>query len=384
VNVSFNIQSIITPNIRPLKNENRQYITKPALSFDSVSFTSNFNYKKTKAIMTELSKSRKIAILSHKDPDADAISSGLLFLEFLKRKFKGKDIKFILNQEIPKYCKKIPFVENITKYKDLPNKNFDSVVVLDCDESRVDCFEIFDKAKTKINIDHHRNNEINSNFSKNLRIVSPDSVSTTQVIYDNFFVSLGNWPNPDMTECIMTGIVSDTGNLRHIFDRENFDKLMDSLAIYSKMPLSKMTKYINDKFDSSNIRSKELENLYDDAVNARTIIEKYTTPKGKKINYLVLDRKMIDEYKIIDNESDIKETINAIGSMNKIKCDISAILWEKESGEIRLSMRSRNTDLLKIAEHFNGGGHRLAAGATVKGSIEEAKENLLNVLNELG
>ena len=67
--------------------------------------------------------------------------------------------------------------------------------------------------------------------------------------------------------------------------------------------------------------------------------------------------------------------------MNKPKADIAVALWERENGETRLSMRSRQMNVLNIAEYFGGGGHKLAAGATVSGTFEEALEKVLKAFD---
>ena len=46
-------------------------------------------------------------------------------------------------------------------------------------------------------------------------------------------------------------------------------------------------------------------------------------------------------------------------------------------------MRSKEKDISKIAKYFAGGGHVLAAGCTIKGSLEEVTDKLLEKLNEI-
>lgn len=374
--LNFNI-----PKISLLKSDNyfRAYPLKNGA--DTVSLGANIHYKKAKNIYKALEKAENIAILSHKDIDPDAISSGILFLELLKRKYKNKNIKFIVNQNIPKFCTNIQGISDITNYRDLRDKNFDAVVVLDCDETRVDCHDIFEKSNIRINIDHHGNRATNPKFSKQLRLVNPDAVSTTQLIYDNFFMPFGIWPNPIMIECIMTGVVADSGDFRNIPNPKDFAKSMDLLAYSSKEPLSTIVKKVKNNFDVAKQRSVELENFFTDTVEVRKNVYIHKTPKGNKINYILVNRDLLNEYQIKDNESEIKETINHILTMNKSKADIAVALWERENGETRLSMRSRQMNVLNIAEYFGGGGHKLAAGATVSGTFEEALEKVLKAFD---
>ena len=343
--ILFNTQNFSVANRVQLRNDNKYQSKTLGSGADVISFCANSYYKNAKTIYSAIGNSKRVGILVHKDVDADALSSGVLFLKLLKRKYGSKDIQFILNQEIPKYLSKIPYLSEITQYKDLQDKNFDTVIVLDCDDTRVDCPDIFDKANLKINIDHHTNRDVNSNFIKPLQIINPEASSTTQLIYDSFFTPFGIRPNDAMIECIMTGIVSDTGNLKNIPNELDFAMTMDSLESQSRIPIKSLVRDINNKFTTSKERSVELDKLYNDIVAGENLYE-YETPSGQIVNYFIIDKELLNEYQIKDNEADIKEVINSIVSMNKSKADVSAALWERENGEVRLSLRSKNLDVL--------------------------------------
>ena len=53
---------------------------------------------------------------------------------------------------------------------------------------------------------------------------------------------------------------------------------------------------------------------------------------------------------------------------------------EVDPTTIRVSMRSKNTDVSKIAAKFSGGGHKRAAGCTINKSILEAKEAIVTAI----
>ena len=382
MNIVLNLANFNIPKINSIKNDYRNRVTLPKSGMDSVSFGANAEYGKAKNIFSAVKKSKRVGILVHKDVDADAVSSGILFLNVLRRRYKDKDIQFVINQKIPKYLASIPDLSVITQYKDLQNKDFDTVVVLDCDGTRVDCYDIFKNANVKINIDHHENRENNSLFSNNLRITNPKAASTTQLIYDNFFLPFGIWPNRTMLECIMTGIITDTGNFKNIPDKEKFSKSMKSLSQYTNVPLSVLSKKINNKFNNSKQRSEELKRFFDDTAELGKNLNTHTTPKNNKINYVLVTQELLNKYNVKDDEADIKEVLNNIVTFYRSKSDISAILWERKNGDVRLSMRSNNYDVLSLAEKLGGGGHKFAAGSLLSGTFEEALEKVLSVIDE--
>ena len=63
------------------------------------------------------------------------------------------------------------------------------------------------------------------------------------------------------------------------------------------------------------------------------------------------------------------------------EADVAAVLKQQRDGRFKVSMRSRGAhDVARIAAERGGGGHRLAAGYTAKGSLEESVANLVGAL----
>ncbi|MGZ4966047.1 MAG: DHH family phosphoesterase, partial [Chthoniobacterales bacterium] len=72
-----------------------------------------------------------------------------------------------------------------------------------------------------------------------------------------------------------------------------------------------------------------------------------------------------------------------IDHLRAIQGVVVAIFFEElPDGKVRVSMRSKNekADVAAIAQRFGGGGHTLAAGARVRGSLAEVEEKLLGVI----
>ncbi|MEA1914440.1 MAG: DHHA1 domain-containing protein, partial [Campylobacterota bacterium] len=61
-----------------------------------------------------------------------------------------------------------------------------------------------------------------------------------------------------------------------------------------------------------------------------------------------------------------------------------AIFLRQSKNHVRVSLRSKNgVDVSHIANHFNGGGHTMAAGCTLNDStVAKSKEILLGYINE--
>ena len=60
--------------------------------------------------------------------------------------------------------------------------------------------------------------------------------------------------------------------------------------------------------------------------------------------------------------------------------DVAVMLKQRDDSSVKVSMRSRTVDVSQVALQFGGGGHARAAGCSIEGSIEEAREKLLAVI----
>ncbi len=99
-----------------------------------------------------------------------------------------------------------------------------------------------------------------------------------------------------------------------------------------------------------------------------------------------LDGRLVHTYSLIEDfaatgalPSDTEDVINL--TMAIAGTEVAVILVGQETGGFKISFRSRSdVDCSQLAEHFNGGGHKAAAGAFIEGSLEQAQEKILSVV----
>jgi len=304
----------------------------------------------------EIQKAHYILVVTHKNPDADTLSSALsLSNYFYENKIKHKVFNVGQENELPR---RLNFLNKFDKITNVLPKFFDLIIFLDCaDQYRVG-YE-FDSNIKKIVIDHHQSN----NFFGDINIVDDAKGSTAELLYsfyevNNLTISKSN------AECLYVGIYDDTiAFTTSRTDQETFrilGKLMDS-----KIQVS----YISDKLlkrDSLarfRLRPKIMNTL-----------ELYSDGKFAMIH---LESKWLKETGALISEcDDIVDDVLSLGIV-KIVAYLRLI-----DGQMRVSLRSKdNINVSNLAKHFNGGGHKYAAGLTLdtqKFSI--AKETLLKVI----
>ncbi len=154
-------------------------------------------------ILEEIKKAKSIVILTHENPDGDAVGSTLAMYEALKQ--LGKENVDVI---IPEYPRTYKFLPNVDIVKKEETKNYDLAIALDCATIKMlnGWSNYFEDAKVKIVIDHHGTNTMYGD----LNYVNPDSPACTQILL-TMFEYFGVEITSDIGKCILTGIITDTG-----------------------------------------------------------------------------------------------------------------------------------------------------------------------------
>ena len=269
-------------------------------------------------IKEEIDKAEKIVILTHENPDGDAIGSGLAMYNALKEYGKNPDI---IIPEYSRIFKFLPGTDEIKTESDI--EQYDLAISLDCATIKMlnGFAKYFENAKMKVNIDHHGTNTMFGNYNY-VNPAAPACAQILLVVLEYFGIEI----TKDIGTCILTGIITDTGGFRYE------GVTADTFEFVSWL--------LNKGVNVSKIYKKADEN----AVNAG---------QGDKEGIVEIGR-------------DVEGV------------EVSVFVTESNKG-IKCSLRSNEyVNVSDICLAFGGGGHIKAAGCTIQGcTIEQAKEKIL-------
>jgi len=296
-----------------------------------------------------LNKFKRITIISHIRPDGDTISSALAIYNYLK-------IDGVTSELV---CANIPpikykFLKGFDKFKSKIGYSDSLVITLDCADLTRVSFNLDNRVI--VNIDHHSSN---NNFGT-LNIVEVE-VSTTVVLYK--FLKEGFSINKDIAECIYAGLISDSQNFTTTLTKKETFNIASELLEYG-VDLVKVSNMVN-KFNSlSHVR------ILGKAIDSLMLYS------NAKIAVMIITKEDVEATGA--TFGDIDGIIDVAASLATVEI---AILITNFLGLIKVSLRSKNVDVSKVASIFGGGGHKMAAGFEVKdGKIEQVK---LDILKEL-
>ena len=313
-------------------------------------------------LLKKIEESKNVIISSHVNPDGDAVGSGLSLFLALRNKYSSKNIRFILEDEIPDNMKFLEGSELIEKFSEgMENLPVDLFITVDSATfERIGKTGSIRKDAFLVNIDHHH---LSNPMYGDINIVK-ESSSTSEII---FFVlrDMLNFPIDKKTaEAIYTGIITDTGNFKY----ESTTKE----TLYAGGELLQMG------IDRGRISDEVYKNKSLGAMKAlgKALTEMKIIPE-KKLVYFLLKKDFIERENIKKGETDgIVESL-----LEYRDCEVSVFLREIENGKIKGSMRSKNSvDVNEVASAFGGGGHKRAAGFTSDLTEEEIIKNICEKL----
>ncbi len=315
------------------------------------------------SIIDQIHKSRTILVMSHANPDGDAIGA-LLATGLALHTLENKTVHMYNESAIPAVYRFLPYVNTIHQTVDM-DKGYDAVVVLDCGaiERTGLIAPKIRHAPIIINIDHHMTN---TRFG-HLHIIDPDACATSEIIY-RLIKMMGIEFDCHMAKAIYTGIFTDTGSFRFSNTNEAAFAICSEMIQIGADPYE-VAQRVYGQYSLGRIK---LLNLALDSLEI--------SPNGK-MSIMSLTQDMLDSTGT--EAEDVDGIINYARRIEDVK--IAALIHETAGdGRVRrqyhVSLRSDgDVNVARLAATFGGGGHANAAGFSVEAALPELKEKMMEL-----
>ncbi|MDD7148922.1 MAG: bifunctional oligoribonuclease/PAP phosphatase NrnA [Lachnospiraceae bacterium] len=301
----------------------------------------------------EIKGARSIGISGHIRPDGDCVGSAMaLYLYLQKITEAGTEVSVYLEQP-PETFGAIKGIEQI-QTEASEDKVYDVFFALDCEKSRLGFAEkLFEQAKKTINVDHH----ISNLGCGRVNYVVPTVSSTSELIYD---LLDKEQMDRDIAMAIYTGIIHDTGVFQYSNTSPKTMRIAADLLEYG--------------FDFSTLIEESFyqKTYWQNQIMGRALLESIMFLDGRCIVSAV-DRKLMEFYHV--TPKDLDGIVNQLKIIKGVECAV--FMYETDNLEYKVSMRSTDrVDVAKVASYFGGGGHKKAAGCTMKGTFHDVINNL--------
>ncbi len=304
--------------------------------------------------LNELSKKikgeSKFALFLHIHPDGDAVGSSLALMLALKK--IGIEADVFCEDKIPE---KFSYLKGVNVIQNALNCTYPAFMALDSgDLNRLGKFSVeFENHKNTYSIDHHISNTY---YAKTNYVC--DLPSNSENVY-NLINELQIEIDSDIANCLATGIITDTGNLKHKGVKSETIRILANLV-----ELGADLNLIN--YKTFNEQTKERANLFG------ITMSKIKYESGGKVAIISVTK---ENLKISGAKEE--ETEGFIDFIMGIKgVTVGACLLEKDASKYKISLRGKGVNVNEIAGVFGGGGHILASGCQINGDYYEVLDKL--------
>ncbi|HVS29085.1 MAG TPA: bifunctional oligoribonuclease/PAP phosphatase NrnA [Solirubrobacteraceae bacterium] len=299
-------------------------------------------------VLSEVTRAEKFILVTHENPDGDALGSLVATHEMLG--LLGKDsLMFMAADEFP-----LPYEYRFFSFEGLVSVPPDDVeqrtiVFLDCGNIDRNPADVLRREDAHIlNIDHHHDNTCFGTVNH----IDPDASCTAEIVWD-LMQGLGVTLTPPIAEALYVGLVTDTGKFMyentgtraHHMAAELIEAGVDVHAIYRRIyegiPLGKLAllarglshveRYDDGRLTLAHLSREDFADSGADENYSEGVVDHLRSVEGTVVAALVRDR-----------------------------------LGRTSDGQKKVSLRASDdrVDVSRIARAQGGGGHRQAAGFT--------------------
>ena len=299
----------------------------------------------------------RFAITSHVRPDGDSLGSSL-GLYWLLRALE-KDVEVIMRDPAPHAYQKLPGADLI-RVTPAVDRQYDAVFVIEC--SDIDRPGLIDLEKQfVVNIDHHTSTVLFGTINW----IDSTASAVGEMIY-NLCKATGVRVTKEIAEGVYTALLTDTGSFHYSNTTERTFKIASELVRTGVRPAKTAEAiYGNYQWPKIELLSQVLSTAKRDETG--------------HVAYMRHTLAMQEHTKA--SEEDADGFVNyplAVGEVHAV-----ALFKECSPGVYRTSLRSKGeVNVAKVAEYFGGGGHRNAAGCTLKGTWDEIERQVVPLLQD--
>jgi len=302
---------------------------------------------------------RRFLLTTHVRPDPDGLGSQLGLADVLEN--MGKEVQLVIASNWPPRYDFLDPEKRIRRFTPSADelRQVEAAIVLDTGTwGQLGDFGPFLKSLTcdKVVIDHH----LSQDDLGAARFVDTTAEATGRLVYE-LIQALRQPVSSKAADFLFAALATDTGWFRHKNTTPATFALAEKLMAAGANP----TWLYEQIYERNTVGKLKL--------TAR-VLERLRVAADGKVALTYVTR---DDYGATGAiPQDTEDLVNFTRSVAGV--EVGMFFMEQPAGGVKVSFRSRTSvDVAKIAEQFGGGGHRLASGATLNTSLEEAERRVL-------
>ncbi len=311
------------------------------------------------AILKTIKEGKRFLVASHESPDGDALASTLALTLALRD--AGKDVVAYNCDGIPESLDFLPGSDTVVSTLDGYGL-FDAGFILDSGELRRAGKHLRGLCRILVNIDHHPYSE---NFGE-IYYVDTEACATGALVYR--ILCEGAMPiSKDVAVCIYSAILSDTGSFRYSNSNPEAFRIASEMVSLGVIPWDVAT------------------GLYENQAESRLRLLSLVLPTLALSPCRRLASVSATLQMMRDTGTGPEHTDSFINYPRSIRgVEVAIFFRQVEDSAFKVGFRSKGrVDVGALARELGGGGHHNAAGALVRGPLDEVRDSVFSSLSAL-
>jgi len=316
-----------------------------------------------KQIIQEIKRSTNILITTHINPDGDGLGSEAALYRYLKKMHKNPTI---LNSS--SFVKEYAFLDEdeiFSQYDKVQHKkllrSIDLIIILDVSSmSRLGEIH-YDLDPLDVNmicIDHHPNDGKCFDIS----IIDETVSATACLVYELIKEISIELMDIKIAEALYTGVMTDTGSFRYENTTPHALEMAIEMMNYGVKP-SVVYRYVYENKKPAQMKLLGLA------------LQEIKFEEDGKLAWFSITQEQIRRCDAVTE--DVDGFTDYVRSINGV--EVVVMFLEVNEKCVRMNFRSKGKVIVnRIAEKFNGGGHKFAAGAITKLTLDETIDKVLS------
>lgn len=309
-----------------------------------------------------LREHERFLITSHRSPDGDALGASLALGLALRE--LGKTCEVVNTDGVPHQCRFLPAADTILR---TPRRNDAEVaVIVDVDDSNLERVAAppasLRRCPVHVVIDHHATGRVDAP----IHWIDTEAAATGMLIH-RLALLLPDCLTAEVAQCLYAAIATDTGAFRFVNTSAEVLSVAADLVRRGADP-SETARHL---FEVRPLAARRL-------LGAALRNLQFEASLG--LSWSQLTRADFAACQAADE--DVEGIVNFVHGVEDAL--VGVLFRESEDGDIRVSLRaSPPVDVGRFAQAFNGGGHALAAGCRLTGSLTAVRQQILPALREV-
>jgi phosphoesterase RecJ-like protein len=309
---------------------------------------------------------QRFVLTTHVRPDGDGLGSMLALADVLEAPPLSKTVRMTVASTLPPRYDFLDPARRIRRFESPgePYRDADAAIVLDTGTwNQLGDFGTLLRSlpAAKAVIDHH----LTQDDLGALRMVDTTAEATGRLVHQAI-LALGVPLPASAAHALFVALAMDTGWFRH----SNTTPATFTLAADLVRAGARATEAYECLFEQNTLARLKLMGL---------VLARLQLAHGGKVAHTEIRR---DDYAATGaTPQDSEDLINYTRSVEGV--EVGLLLMEQPRGGVKISFRSRQRiDVARLAERFGGGGHRLASGAILETTLDEARRRVLAAVGE--